>query len=67
MPRSTLTIDDTRSTADTVPAVDRPEPETDRRLPGTMDATALAFVLGVVTLGGWRTVVGDPIAWGHAP
>lgn len=78
MPRSTLTTDDTSSddvnsdddadpTADAVPAVDRPEPEIDRGLPGALDATTLVFVLGVVALGGWRTAVGDPVAWGDVP
>jgi len=44
---------------DAVPTVDRPDPDTDRGLPGVVDATVLAFVASFVALVGWRALAGD--------
>ncbi|WP_066414280.1 hypothetical protein [Halorubrum aethiopicum] len=53
--------------SDDSPSVDEPRLETDRGLPGFVDASLLAFVATLLALVVLGAVTGDPVTWNDAP
>ncbi|MFC5133820.1 MULTISPECIES: hypothetical protein [Haloferacaceae] len=49
------------------PPVHHPEPETDRGLPGFVDASLVAFAVSLLALVVAGAATGDPVTWGDAP